>query len=344
MSGRAKGSHRMVRWLWTAGGPAARLARVGLLPLSGLFRAAVAARTAAYDRGFLPVRDLGLPTVAIGNLTVGGSGKTPLAAWVAQQYDLMGWRPGILLRGHGADERYVHERLVPEAIVVADPDRVAGARRAAARGAQVLVLDDAFQRLDVRRDLNIAVVAAEVSRAVPWLLPAGPWREGWSALERADLVIVTRKRASSAVAQELAERISDRMAGRTVARCVLGIVRLEGMISGARHEPEFVRGRRVLASAGVADPEAFAAQVRAAGGRVRLVAWNDHHAYDRQDTEWLAQQAARADVLVVTEKDAVKLRQRWPIDAAEPLVAVLDVTWEDGEGTVRDALAAVVER
>jgi len=343
MSGRAKGSHRVVRWLWTAESPMARVARAGLLPLAGLFRAAVAVRTSAYERGFLPTRDLGLPTVAIGNLTVGGSGKTPLAAWVAQQYGLLGWRPGILLRGHGADERYVHERLVPEAVVVANPDRVAGARQAAASGADVLVLDDAFQRLDVRRDLNIAVVAAEVSRAVPWLLPAGPWREGWDALDRADLVIVSRKRASTAVAQEFAERIEERIAGRTVARCLLGIVRLDGMISGARHEPDVVRGRRVLASAGVADPDAFAAQVRAAGGRVRLVAWNDHHAYDREDAEWLASQAARADVLVVTEKDAVKLRHRWPPDAAEPLVAVLDVTWEEGEAAVRDALAAVVE-
>ena len=330
--------------MWTAESPMARLARVGLLPLSSLFRAGVAIRTAAYDRGFLPARDLGLPTVAIGNLTVGGSGKTPLAAWVAQQYDLMGWRPAILLRGHGADERYVHERLVPEAVVVANPDRVAGARMAAAQGASVLVLDDAFQRLDVRRDLNVAVVAAEVSRAVPWLLPAGPWREGWDALDRADLVIVTRKRASAVVAEEFAERIGARVTGRPVARCMLGIVRLDGMISGARHPPSLVSGLRVLASAGVADPEAFAAQVRAAGARVRLVAWNDHHAYDREDAEWLVQQAARADVVVVTEKDAVKLRHRWPADATEPLVAVLDVTWEGGEDAVREALKAVVER
>ncbi len=344
MSGRASGSQRVVRWLWTAGSPAARLARVGLLPLAGLFRAAVAVRTAAYDRGFLPAHDLGLPTVAIGNLSVGGSGKTPLAAWFAHQYSIMGWKPGILLRGHGGDEQLVHERLVPEAVVEANPDRVAGARRAEARGAEVLVLDDAYQRLDVRRDLNVAVVAAETSHAVPWLLPAGPWREGWEALERADLVIVTRKRASPEVADEFADRIAQRVPGRQVAQCLLGIVRLDGMLSGARHEPELVRGRKVLASAGVADPEAFAAQVRAAGARVRLVTWDDHHAYDGDDVEWLADRAARADFVVVTEKDAVKLRHRWPAEVAEPLVAVLDVMWEAGEDAVHAAIAAAVER
>ena len=87
---------------------------------------------------------------------------------------------------------------------MADADRAAGAERALARGAEVLVLDDAYQRLDVRRDLNIAVVSAETTRAVRWPLPAGPWREGLGALDRADAVIVTRKRATSEAAQALA--------------------------------------------------------------------------------------------------------------------------------------------
>ena len=95
--------------------------------------------------------------MAVGNLTVGGSGKTPIAIWIARYYAERGLRPGILLRGYGGgDEALVHSTRVPEALVVADPDRVAGAERALAEGAHVLVLDDAYQRLDVRRDLNIA--------------------------------------------------------------------------------------------------------------------------------------------------------------------------------------------
>ena len=98
---------------------------------------------------------------------------------------------------------------LPEAVVVADPDRVAGAERALARGAQVLVLDDAYQRLDVRRDLNIAVMSAETTRAVAGRCP--PVRgEGWSALDRSDAIIVTRKRATPEAAMTLARDLAGR--------------------------------------------------------------------------------------------------------------------------------------
>src|SRR5205085_666480 len=102
---------------------------------------------------------------------------------------------------------------VPEARVVANPDRVAGAERAVSEGAQVLVLDDAYQRLDVHRDLNIAVVSAETTRAVAWPLPAGPWREGLGALDRADAIVVTRKRATREAAAKLAADLRQRITG-----------------------------------------------------------------------------------------------------------------------------------
>src|SRR6185437_4413093 len=183
-------THRVMRWLWTSRRPDARLARLALLPASGLWRLAMDTRRLAYRRGWLATRDLPLPSVAVGNLTVGGSGKTPIATWIARHYVSRGVRPGILLRGYGNDETLVHQHSVPEAVVVADPDRVAGAERALADGAQVLVLDDVY------RDLNVLVMSAETTRAVRWPLPAGPWREGWDALNRADAVIVTRKRAT----------------------------------------------------------------------------------------------------------------------------------------------------
>ena len=208
-------THRVVRWLWTSRRPDARLVRLALLPASGLWRGAMAARELAYRRGWLAVHDLPLPSVAVGNLTVGGSGKTPIAIWIARYYVSRGLVPGILLRGYGGDETLVHQHAVPEAQVIADADRAAGAERALARGAEVLVLDDAYQRLDVRRDLNIAVVSAETTRAVRWPLPAGPWREGLGALDRADAVIVTRKRATSEAALALVAEIGANVAGRS---------------------------------------------------------------------------------------------------------------------------------
>jgi tetraacyldisaccharide 4'-kinase len=339
--GRRGDSHRIVRWLWTSRRPDARLVRLALLPASGLWRGVMVLREAAYRHGWIGVRDLPLPSVAVGNLTVGGSGKTPIAIWVAHYYVSQGLVPGILLRGYGGDETRVHQHAIPEAVVVADPDRAAGADRALARGAQVLVLDDAYQRLDVRRDLNIAVVSAETTRAVRWSLPAGPWREGWGALDRADAVIVTRKRATAEAALALAATLQNKVSG-PVAVAHLGLRYLEGMVSGRRHPASSLAGKRVVAASGIADPDAFVAQTKATGAAVQVATWKDHHDYREEDVAWLAHAARRADHVVITQKDAVKLRDRWPATVPEPLVAMLDLEWEEGGETITAALDAVV--
>jgi len=334
-------THRIMRWLWTSRRPDARLARLALLPASGLWRGAMTVRELAYRRGWLGIRDLPLPSVAVGNLTVGGSGKTPIAIWIAQYYVSRGLVPGILLRGYGKDEVLVHQQAVPEARVVADPDRAVGAERAMARGAEVLVLDDAYQRLDVRRDLNIAVVSAETTRAVRWSLPAGPWREGLQALDRADAVIVTRKRATSEAALTLAADLERRVSG-PVAVAHLGLRYLEGMVSGTRRPAAELAGKRVVAASGIADPDAFVAQTKATGAAVQVATWKDHHDYRDEDVAWLAHAARRADHVVITQKDAVKLKDRWPSSVPEPLVAMLDLEWEDGGDEIADALDVVV--
>jgi tetraacyldisaccharide 4'-kinase len=301
----------------------------------------MAVRESAYRQGWFTVHDLPLPSVAIGNLTVGGSGKTPIAIWTAKYYVSRGLVPGILLRGYGADEVLVHQHAVPEAQVVADPDRAAGAERALALGAQVLVLDDAYQRLDVHRDLNIAVVSAETTRAVRWPLPAGPWREGLRALNRADAVVITRKRASADAARTLAADLRQKIAG-PVAIAHLGLHYVEGMVSGKRHPASTLAGKRVVAASGIADPDAFVAQTKPTGAAVQVATWKDHHDYRDEDVAWLAHAARRADHVVITQKDAVKLRNRWPTTVPEPLVAMLDLEWEDGGERIAAALDATV--
>jgi len=163
--------------------------RLALVPLSLPYVAIVRVRATAYRRGVLRAKRLILPTVAVGNLSVGGTGKTPLAAWIARRYVGQGRTPGILLRGYGGDEPLVHRRLVPEGVVVAHPDRVAGAVRARAAGADILVLDDLksfrprevlkrgaaprFTKLEapewVRQTVSVAPVDAGSFR-----VPAGP--------------------------------------------------------------------------------------------------------------------------------------------------------------------------
>jgi len=336
----------VAQWLWWSKAAPARAVRGVLLPFAFAYRTVMSARAKAYRRGWLRRRSLPLPSVAIGNLAVGGAGKTPFAAWTAAYFARRGARPGILLRGYRGDEQAVHQRLVPDAIVVANPDRVTGAATARAAGAQVLVLDDAYQRLDVARDVNVALVSTESAppRHVAWPLPAGPWREDWSALGRADVIVVTRRRAAIAESRRLVARIRERWPAAIVGSVHFVLDGLVGLRSGRRIELGVLAKQRVVVAAGIADPASFAAQVRAAGASVQLMAYQDHHDYPPGDVARLAQAAKGADYVVVTEKDAVKLRGRWPADAPEPLVAELALRWELNGDAVEGVLEGVLTR
>jgi len=339
-------AHRIAHWIWWSGAAPARAARGMLLPFAIVYRSIMSVRAKAYARGWLRQRPLPLPSVAIGNLAVGGAGKTPLAAWTAAFFARRGVKPGILLRGYRGDEQEVHRRLVPEAVVVPDGDRLTGGKKAREQGAKVLVLDDAFQRLDVKRDVNIAVVSAESvpPRALAWPLPAGPWREDWSALGRADVIVVTRRRAAVAESRVLAGRIAARWPKAVVATVQLALDGLGGLRSGRRVELSALDHAHVVVAAGIADPVSFAAQIRACGAKVQLMAYQDHHRYPPGDIARLARAAKDADYVVVTEKDAVKLRSRWPSDAPEPLVAQLALRWELNGAAVERVLEGVLKK
>ena len=335
----------MARWLWESRSIGARAARAALWLPAAFYGALMRVRATAYRSGWLATRPLPAPAVSVGNLSVGGTGKTPLAGWIAAYVGRRGRRPAVLLRGYGGDEHLVHERA-GAAIVIADPDRVAGAGKALAQGADFLILDDGFQRLDVARDLNVALVAAESVRAAPWPLPAGPWRERWDALARAHVIVVTRKRALAADAHRLAAQLGERYPGTPVAVAHLRLGGLEGLHSGVGLTVplESLARRRVVAAAGIADPVSFAVQLRALGTTVQLAAFEDHHAFTAADVAGLVRAAGEADYLIVTEKDAVKLRHLWPHDGREPLVAVLTVDWEENGQALPKALEALLAR
>lgn len=337
------GGHRFLRWLWTSRRIDARLFRLVLLPLAGLWKLGSGLRNARYDRGTASVHTLPLPSIAVGNLSVGGSGKTPVAGWIAHHFASRGRIPGILTSGYGRDEALLHQQRIPTARVIADPDRLRAALRAKEQGAELLILDDAFQLRSIARDYNLAVVSAETSRTVPWPLPAGPWREGWQALRRADGLIITRKRASLDIAREALARFGGliRKGGATgIVR--LSVSRYEGLESGRITPAESLHGRRVVAASAIADPDAFVAQTKATGALVQVASWPDHHEFADEDLAWLAKAARKADHLIVTQKDAVKLKGRWPASIPEPLVAVLDLAWEQGEAEFLRALDAVI--
>ncbi|HYL20834.1 MAG TPA: tetraacyldisaccharide 4'-kinase [Gemmatimonadales bacterium] len=326
-----------VHWVW-GDSTLARVARLPLIPIAGLYWAVMRVRAARTREA---VR-LPLPAIAVGNLSVGGTGKTPLAAWIAEYCAARGRTAAILLRGYGGDEQEVHRRLAPRAVIVANPDRVAGANVARAQGAQICVLDDAYQLTRVARDLNIVVVSAESAAGSPWPLPAGPWRERWDALGRAGLIVVTRKSASAAATASVADRLAGARPGVPICVAALELDHLEGMVSGTARGMDSLAEHPVVAAAGIADPLSFGAQLRAAGASVQLLAYQDHHAYAPADVERLARAAGAGDYVVVTEKDAVKLRGRWPRAVPEPWVAVLGVRWERNGRALEQAVDRVL--
>ncbi|MEX2181130.1 MAG: tetraacyldisaccharide 4'-kinase [Gemmatimonadaceae bacterium] len=330
---------RAIERIWLADGAGARL----LTPLSWIFAAAVQARNLAYDLGLLRTRSLGVPTVSVGNLAVGGTGKTPVSAWVAGELRALGASPAVLLRGYGDDEPLVHERLLPGIPVIADPDRVAAAARARARGANVLVLDDAFQHRRAARDLDLVLVAAE-QRDAHRMLPAGPLREGPRALRRASLVIVTRKSASSAEAEAAAARWTG-FAGApesVIIHLRPRDLRPADPAGDGRLALDALGGRRVLAISAIGAPEAFEAQLAAAGAVAESAAYPDHHPFTDAEVAALARRAASADLACCTLKDAAKLWARWPRQGPPLWYLSQAVEVERGAAILRDALRRLV--
>jgi len=309
-----RGIARVVERSWREGGVLPAL----LSPLSWLYRGVIATRTTLYDRGILASHPLGLPTMSIGNLTVGGTGKTPISAWVAQEVLRRGLRPAILLRGYGDDEPAVHRQLTPAAVVIPDADRIRGAAAARQAGAQVLILDDGFQHRRAARDLDLVLVAAE--QGLPTrLLPAGPLREPHRAMARASVIIVTRKSASLAQATEVAAAWSRFARGAPVVLVSLVLDAVCPVATGSVGPLPLsaLSGQRVLAVAGIGDPRAFGRQIEGAGAQVALAAFPDHAPFREAEIESLSARAREVDRVVCTLKDAVKLGDRWPRNAPQ---------------------------
>jgi tetraacyldisaccharide 4'-kinase len=301
-----------VRALWDGDAIAARAGRAALVPFELAFAAISGLRGSLYDAGILVTHQTAVPALAIGNLTVGGTGKTPMAAWFARRLRDAGARPGIVLRGYGDDEPRVHRLLNPDIDVIVSPDRVAASHEAKQRGCDLVVFDDAFQHRRADRVANVVVLSADTwTEHARRLLPAGPWRERIDAVRRASLAIVTRKAAPH-------ERAATVLAAITAAaNTPVAIIQLAAsdlvLVDGSTREPlAALRGQVVLAISAIGDPRAFHSQLEAAGAAVRPAVFRDHHAYTRSDVSALMRAAGECDRIVCTLKDAVKLVPLWP--------------------------------
>lgn len=303
----ADGPGRLDGWfqsLWYGGSPWRRPLAWPLVPLSILFGLVTAARRRAYRRGWLAVRRAGVPVIVVGNLTVGGTGKTPVVAWLAALCRELGLSPGIVSRGYGAplpdgprlvspddaagdvgDEPLLLRRLTGLPVCV-HPDRVLAARRLAAEGVDILIADDGLQHYRLHRDLEIAVVDGVRRLGNGWLLPAGPLREPRSRLLSADLVLATGGAAGPGE--------------HAIGYAIGGLRALDGSV---RTTLDVLAGTAVRVVAGIGNPARFRDQLVAAGLRVELLPVPDH---GRVDLGALARDGGAP--IVMTAKDAVKYR------------------------------------
>jgi tetraacyldisaccharide 4'-kinase len=293
-------------------GPAWR--SLPLWPVAWLFRGVVATRAWLYRVGLLRRIAVGVPVIVVGNLTVGGTGKTPVAAWLVRRLASSGRKVGVVLRGYGAghrgeprivelsdnsstvgDEALLHARRGAHVVVIG-ADRAAAAELAQARGADVVVSDDGLQHLRLARDYEIAVIDGDRGLGNGWMLPAGPLREPAARLERADAIVITQRgdaHRSDATTASLHPL-------QVAARFSLGDA--VNLVSGERRPLASFAGRRDLhAIAGIGHPEAFFAGLRVNGLELTPHALPDHAAPDPAALPF-----PRETTVLMTEKDAVK--------------------------------------
>lgn len=298
--------------IWFGASPKEAAMRAALWPLAQAYGGIVELRARLYDQGILAQDTPSLPTIAVGNLTAGGTGKTPLAAYLTGELRRRAAKPAIVLRGYGNDETEVHRRLNPGLPVVATADRISGIEAARRQGADIVVLDDAFQHRKVRRDANVLLLSAEQLERPRRLLPAGPWRERLHAARRANLIVITRKSATEASADGAAALATGAAPGIPLVRVHLAPGLLLSAAGNESVTLDRLRGARVLAIAAIGEPRLFARQLEALGATVTLAAYRDHYPFSDEDVAMLARRASGSDIVVSTLKDAVKLGSRWP--------------------------------
>ena len=322
---------RLVEVAWTGRGKTARAVRALLAPAEALYGATIATRGKLYDWGIFRATEFSVPVLSIGNLSVGGTGKTPVAAWFAHKFSEKGAAPAIVLRGYGGDEIIVHRRLNEGIPVVASADRVRGIRDAIADGANVVVLDDAFQHRRARRDADVLLVNADAWTGKPRLLPAGPWREPLRSARRATLVIITRKTADRSTVAAVKRALANAASHVPVAIVHIAPGELRSTATGQTLPLHTLRGADLTAIAAIAQPDSFFQQLTELGAVVRPFSFPDHHAFTRAEARALAAEAGNSDFVVCTLKDAVKLESLWPAEAGSLWYVSQRLRIEDGQ-------------
>lgn len=334
-----------------AHGFAASLLLGGLRALSLPYAAATTCRNLAYDAGWKHAAATGVPVISVGNLTVGGTGKTPMVEHIVRCLLDRQIRVAVLSRGYGADRGPNDEALVlaenlPGLLHLQGADRVQLARQAIEQcAAEALVLDDGFQHRRLHRDLDLVLIDALCPFGGGWQLPGGLLRESVRGLRRADVIVLTRADTVNAAARMAVKTRINRIAGPRPWATVRFAPTQVCRFGGAGEPAAALKNRGVLAFCGIGNPAGFLATLTSLGARILgSCSFPDHHAYRARDLDQLAAwiRVQQPDLVVTTQKDLVKLR----VDqlAAVPLVAVkIEARFDEGQAELGAALDRVLE-
>ena len=308
-----------------------------LWAISCVYGALVRCHHFFYGIGLLRSFKASCTVVSVGNITLGGTGKTPLAILIAGRLakNAKKGEIAVLIRGYGEDEwKMLKDELEPEGVsIFVGRDRVKSSGKAVSQGAGTVILDDGFQHLRLKRDLDIVLVDSSNPFGNGHIFPRGILRESPSNLKRADIIVLTKCGSAKSDIDAALGKIKSIAPGAAILRARHMPVGLYALWKGGKEEAGSLRGKKVCIFSGISDPSYFRGTVESTGARVESeFAFPDHYDYKKSDLGRIFSESARlgVDRIVTTEKDAVKVKAFH--DQAWPEVWVLAVEFEIMEG------------
>ncbi len=300
-------------------------------PFSKIYGAGIELRNRGFDSGLLPIQKLPRPVISVGNLTVGGTGKTPVVAYLAKYLNQHGLKVAVLTRGYKretsktvilnqdnlaqfpfhetGDEARVLVNYVDNGAVVIDHNRFHGGTVAINDfNPDVFILDDGFQHRRLFRELDIVTLDAKLPFGNRQLLPSGPLRESIKNIKRANLLWITRVSQSSFSEEEIKSRMRD-IINKPAVFSNHEPIRVIDFASKSKLPIEFLKNRKIIAFAGIANPNSFLETLNKLGANViKFQNFKDHFMYTPKEIELLANtlNGCNAEILITTEKDAVR--------------------------------------
>lgn len=333
-------------------GITAATARTALAAVEPIYAAAINRRNRRYDQAQVEIQHVDVPVISVGNLTLGGTGKTPMVKWLARWLSDRQLQVALISRGYGAkkgvpnDEALELAQALPQVPHLQNPDRVAAARQAVADFAtEVILLDDGFQHRRLVRDLDIVLLDAMEPFGYEHLVPRGTLREPISSLRRAHIVCLTRADQVDAMCrQEIRTRVQ-REAPDAVWCETAHRPRHLVDVAGKTQPIESLRGQRVAAFCGIGNPAAFCRTLIDSG--CEIVTWRefpDHYAFTSRDMEELSHwaQTSSIDSVLCTHKDFVKLPMG-SLGEKRLHAVVIELDFLYGETDFETAIARIID-